>query len=182
MQCSKISRLYECDFYPAVFFPTLIIAPYKTANIYVLLRKKESLFLEAISTLLVLTLTAPPNYSRKWWMATGWPLLFCLPRIPLGVGPRARVGGVHPGRTLRGQCHHQAGRMHLPGEARLSLMHPKMLRTCLFHRNTCICMFRDFTYTYFLFTVTDCMGLITSAWLFYQTVKKRKNSSSDVLI
>lgn len=65
MQCSKISRLYECDFYPAVFFPTLIIAPYKTANIYVLLRKKQSLFLEAISTLLILTLTAPPNYSRK---------------------------------------------------------------------------------------------------------------------
>lgn len=90
MQCSKISRLYECDFYPAVFFPTLIIAPYKTANIYVLLRKKQSLFLEAISThfnpncspklfsevidgyRLTSALLSTQDSSRRWSKSTRW--------------------------------------------------------------------------------------------------------------
>lgn len=81
-------------------------------------------------------------------MVTGRPLLCCLPRIPLCVGPRARLGGVYPGWTLRRQCHHQTGRMHFPREARLSLMHPSTA-SLSFPQDTCICMLQDFMYIFF---------------------------------
>lgn len=73
--------------------------------------------------------------------ASGWPVLCCLPRIPLSFGPGANSGGVHPSRTLRRQCHHQAGWLHLPGEARLPLMHPGSLNVIFSRDITRKCLF-----------------------------------------
>lgn len=67
---------------------------------------------------------------------------FPLPRIPLFFGQRAGSGGVHPGRTLLRQRHHQTRRMYFPREAGLPVMH----LSC--PRDTCICMLQDFMYIF----------------------------------
>lgn len=43
-------------------------------------------------------------------------------RLPVPVGLRAAIDGVHPGWTLRCQRDRQAFRLHLPGETRLQMI------------------------------------------------------------
>lgn len=114
-------------------------------------------------------------------MVTGWPLICCLPRIPLCIGPRGYVGGVYPGRTLCRQRHHQTGRMHLPREARLSLMHPRTANLSFSTRYLYMYASGFYVHFFFLpfFTVKNySTGLSTAAWIFYQA----SINNSDVSI